>query len=73
MGRFRPEFPAFHPAQVEMIHHLFRPSAGIVQAALLRSQVHPLPESEGDYLGQFLAVHAHIAKIQGEQIKNKCR
>lgn len=55
-----------------MIHHLFRPSAGIVQAPFLRSQVHSFPEGEGDWLGQFLAVHTHITKIQIEQKKNKC-
>ena len=59
MGWLRREFPALNPTQVKMIHDLFRPLPGIVQAAFLRSQVHPLPESEGDGLCKFLAIYLH--------------
>lgn len=70
MQRLWRTLAAFDTAQVKMFDYLLRPYPRIVQAMLLRPQIHSPPQGIGDCFSQFFAVHLHARILAQEQKKN---
>ena len=63
MRRFRRSLTAFDTTQVHVFDNLSCPYPRIVQAALLRPQVHPPRQGIGNGFDESLAIHLHATNL----------